>query len=66
MSDRIGIGGLQVAAELKDFIEARALPGTGVEPQAFWAGLERMVTELGPENRALLAKPGTLPPGPLR
>ncbi len=56
MSDRIGIGGLQVAAELKDFIEARALPGTGVEPQAFWAGLERMVTELGPENRALLAK----------
>ncbi|MFC3615567.1 malate synthase G [Lutimaribacter marinistellae] len=54
MSDRIGIGSLQVAAELKEFVEARALPGTGVSPADFWAGLERMVTELGPENRALL------------
>ncbi|GHF60208.1 malate synthase G [Seohaeicola zhoushanensis] len=47
--------GLQVAQELVDFIEGKALPGTGVEPDRFWAGMARMVNELGPKNRALLA-----------
>ena len=54
MTDRIEIDGLQVASELKDFIDTRALPGTGVEPAAFWAGLSHLVHDLGPENRALL------------
>ncbi|WP_121061826.1 malate synthase G [Chachezhania antarctica] len=45
---------MQVAPELRAFIESEALPGTGVEPSVFWAGLSRMVHELGPENRALL------------
>ncbi|MBB97204.1 MAG: malate synthase G [Rhodobacteraceae bacterium] len=56
MSERISIENLQIATELADFIETRALPGTGVSAQAFWSGFARMVTELTPENRALLAK----------
>ena len=56
MSKRQVIDGLQVAPELADFIETRALPGTGVDAAAFWAGLSKLVHELGPENRALLDK----------
>jgi malate synthase len=56
MSERQVIDGLQIAPELIDFIEAKALPGTGIQPAAFWAGLSRMIHELGPENRALLQK----------
>jgi malate synthase len=38
------------------FVEDRALPGTGIAPDAFWAGLSTLIHELGPENRALLAR----------
>ena len=56
MQDRIALEGLRVAPEFVEFIEKGALPGTGVEPQAFWSGLARMVAELGPKNKALLEK----------
>ncbi|MCV6587368.1 MAG: malate synthase G, partial [Marinibacterium sp.] len=56
MSERIAIEGLQVAPELADFIANKALPGSGVDASAFWAGFARMIAELSPENRALLAK----------
>jgi malate synthase len=56
MTQRIEKHGLQVAAELVEFIEAAALPGTGVGADAFWAGMARMMRELGPKNRDLLAK----------
>jgi len=55
MTERVERNGLQVAAELAGFIEERALPGTGVAAEAFWAGLARMVAELGPKNRDFLA-----------
>ncbi|MFW2589352.1 malate synthase G [Sagittula sp. SSi028] len=48
--------GLQVSSELAEFIETEALPGTGVDPQAFWAGLSALVHDFGPRNRALLQK----------
>ncbi|WP_027237042.1 malate synthase G [Leisingera caerulea] len=48
--------GIQVAPELADFVEKQALPGTGVEAEAFWKGLAELVNGFGPENRALLAK----------
>ncbi|QYD68018.1 malate synthase G [Paraburkholderia edwinii] len=49
-------GGLQVAANLDQFIEKEALPGTGVESAAFWAGFDKLVHDLAPKNRALLAE----------
>jgi len=45
---------LQVAGELAAFIEKDALPGTGVEAEAFWAGLSALVHEMGPRNAELL------------
>ncbi|MBV1866711.1 MAG: malate synthase G [Marinosulfonomonas sp.] len=56
MSDRVERQGLQVAAQLADFIEVNALPGTGVKADDFWTGLSALVHDLGPKNRALLAK----------
>ena len=53
--DRIEIDGLKIAPELADFVENQALPGTGVCADTFWGGLAKLVHELGPKNRALLA-----------
>src|SRR3569623_350302 len=53
MTDRAG---LKVASELAAFVERRALPGTGIEPEAFWAGAADIFARLAPENAALLAK----------
>ena len=56
MGDKIQIGGLQVSTLLHDFINTQALPDTGVSQEQFWAGLEAIVNDLAPRNRALLAK----------
>ena len=56
MLQRVERSGLRVAPVLAEFIEARALPGTGVDPAAFWEGLSALVHEMGPRNRALLAR----------
>ena len=47
---------LQVDADLARFIDTEVLPGTGVAPDAFWAGFSRIAHELAPMNRALLAE----------
>jgi len=54
MTQRTDKNGLQVAAELVEFIEGAALPGTGIDAGTFWAGLSDLVHDLGPKNRALL------------
>ncbi|MEL7462858.1 MAG: malate synthase G [Pseudomonadota bacterium] len=56
MSDRIEIEGLQVDAALADFVNARALPGTGVDEGAFWSALSALIHDFGPRNRALLER----------
>ncbi len=48
--------GLQVDDRLVAFMEAQALPGSGVEVAAFWKGLSDIVHDLGPRNRALLTR----------
>jgi malate synthase len=53
MIDRAG---LKVAAALAGFLEDRALPDTGVTPDAFWRGLADLYARFAPENRALLGK----------
>ena len=55
MTDRVKAGGLQVDRKLYDFINDEALPGTGVTPEAFWSGFDRLVHDLAPRNRELLA-----------
>ena len=45
---------LQVADELVSFLEDSALPGSGVDRDAFWSGFSQLVHEFGPQNRALL------------
>ena len=56
MSSREIRSGLQIDPVLVNFIEQKALPGTDVLADQFWSGLARLVNELGPRNRALLAK----------
>ena len=56
MADRTTVHGLQVDTRLASFVEDRALPGTGIAPDAFWAGLSSLVHDLGPKNRALLTR----------
>ncbi len=56
MTERIQIGGLQVAKALHDFVENEALPGSGVDSAAFWTGAESVINDLAPRNRALLAE----------
>jgi malate synthase len=48
--------GLSIDKRLYDFIVTQAIPGTEVEADAFFAGFSRIVHDLAPKNRALLAK----------
>ncbi|HEY1877271.1 MAG TPA: malate synthase G [Rhizomicrobium sp.] len=56
MSDRIEKHGLRISPALYSFIEKEALPGSGVEPDKFWAGFAALAGKLMPENRALLGE----------
>jgi len=47
---------LHVDPLLSHFIEQEALPGSGISPDAFWAGFDTIVHDLTPINRALLAE----------
>ena len=55
MTSMIDRAGLRVAEVLARFIEDQALPGTGVAPDAFWAGAAAIFARFAPDNRALLA-----------
>jgi malate synthase len=81
MTARIDVAGLQVDATLYDFIVEEALPGTGVDPEAFWLGAAELIDDLSPRNRGLLAirddlqrqidefhaaRPGQPEPGPYK
>ncbi|HET9876470.1 MAG TPA: malate synthase G [Mycobacterium sp.] len=56
MTDRVSVGNLRVARLLYDFVTNEALPGTGVDPDSFWAGVDKVVTDLTPKNQDLLAR----------
>ena len=60
MTEYVTRAGLQVASSLAGFVEAKALPETGVSADALWAGLAGLLERFAPENRALLAKRDTL------
>jgi malate synthase len=56
MSNYVNIGDLQVACELYEFINSEALPGSQVDQGQFWAGFEKIIKDLTPRNKELLAK----------
>ncbi|MCU9949466.1 malate synthase G [Pseudomonas sp. PDM13] len=56
MTERVQVGGLQVARVLFDFVNNEAIPGTGLSAETFWAGAEAVINDLAPKNKALLAK----------
>ncbi|NVK34888.1 MAG: malate synthase G [Rhodobacteraceae bacterium] len=56
MTTRVNVGSLQVAKDLYDFVNDKALPGTGVDQAHFWSQFSQIVDDLAPKNRALLAK----------
>jgi len=56
MTERTTCHRLQVADELYRFIQGEALPGSGVNADQFWADFDRLVHDLAPRNRELLAK----------
>ena len=55
MTDSVQVGGLKIARSLHDFVVQEALPGTGIDPNRIWQGLEKLLKELAPKNAALLA-----------
>lgn len=52
----VDAAGLRVAAELHQFIETEALPGTGIESGAFWQGFAGLIARHAPRNAELLAE----------
>ncbi|MFM7027708.1 MAG: malate synthase G [Chakrabartia sp.] len=56
MTSYVSRSGLQVADILADFVEARALAGTGLAADALWAGLADLLARFTPRNKDLLAK----------
>ncbi|OBI92509.1 malate synthase G [Mycobacterium sp. 1245805.9] len=54
MTDRVSVGNLRVARVLYDFVNNEALPGTDIDPDTFWAGVDKVVADLTPQNQDLL------------
>ena len=58
--ERVATGGLSVSKSLYALIRDEAAPGTGVDPDHFWSSLAAIVSDLEPDNRALLERRDTL------
>jgi malate synthase len=49
-------GRLEIDEAFFNFINQEAIPGTGVDQDTFWSGLDALVYDYAPVNRALLKK----------
>ncbi|MBA1275021.1 malate synthase G [Stutzerimonas azotifigens] len=56
MTERVTCNRLQVATNLKQFVDQEVLPGLDLDSAAFWSGLDALVHDLAPKNRDLLAE----------
>ncbi|HTJ56768.1 MAG TPA: malate synthase G [Devosiaceae bacterium] len=54
MPDYLEKSGLKVESLLANFIEAEALPGTGIDQEKFWRGFARLAADFMPRNRRLV------------
>ncbi|WP_322185951.1 malate synthase G [Fulvimarina sp. 2208YS6-2-32] len=48
------VNDLEVASELKTFIDEEALPHTGISSEQFWPAFSSLLNDLAPKNRELL------------
>jgi malate synthase len=55
-NERVRIGNLQIVKTLFDFVNQEVLPGTNINQDIFWSGVESIITDLSPENHKLLQK----------
>ena len=60
MANKVEVGGLKINEALYRLVQNEIAPGTGVEADAFWASLGKIVKDLGPRNRELLEKRNSL------
>jgi malate synthase len=56
MTEFVNCHNLKVAANLKRFVDEDVLPGTGLDPEVFWADFDSLVHDLAPINRELLVE----------
>ena len=56
MSEYVSQHGIQIARELFEFVNNRALPGTAVDQNKFWAGFAELLNKFAPRNAVLLEK----------
>ena len=56
MENRVTIGQLKIHKELYALVRDEIAPGTGIQPETFWDEFDNIITDLAPENKALLEK----------
>ncbi len=49
-------GDIEVDPRLRRFVDLEAMPGTGVEPAAFWSGFAALIRRFTPRNARLLER----------
>ncbi|MGI9304644.1 MAG: malate synthase G, partial [Gammaproteobacteria bacterium] len=55
-SQTVEAGGLRVSKKIFDLVRDEIAPGTGIDPDDFWASLASIVRDLAPKNSELLAR----------
>ncbi|MFN3620694.1 malate synthase G [Sphingorhabdus sp.] len=60
MTNYVPRAGFRIAEQLVEFIEHRALAGTGIAPDQLWQGLADILSRFEPHNKELLAKRDTI------
>nr|WP_241832075.1 hypothetical protein [Parafrankia soli] len=56
MPNRVQVGQLKVARVLCEFAVEEAIPGSGVDPAAFWSRAEALIHDFALRNQELLAR----------
>ncbi|MFS0597114.1 malate synthase G [Peribacillus frigoritolerans] len=56
MGEYVKVGNLQVASVLFEFIHKDGLPGSGLNQEQFWVDFEKLVHDMSPKNKKLLAR----------
>ncbi|MEY8188784.1 malate synthase G [Peribacillus simplex] len=56
MGEYVKIGNLQVAPVLFEFINKDGIPGSELNQEQFWVDFEKLVHDLSPKNKKLLAR----------